>query len=67
MSVKILAVGDVVAKSGLAFLGKHLRSLIKMTGASFTVVNGENASMLGIVPEQAEEIFAAAKTPCGDA
>ncbi len=58
-TVKILAVGDVVAKSGLAYLQKHLRSLIKMTGASFTVVNGENASQLGLTPEQAEDMFAA--------
>ncbi len=57
MSVKVLAVGDVVAKSGLAYLKKHLRSLVKMTGAAFTVVNGENASQLGVTPEQAEDIF----------
>ena len=59
MSVKVLAVGDVVAKSGLAYLKKHLRSLVKMTGAAFTVVNGENASQLGVTPEQAEDIFTA--------
>lgn len=59
MSVKILAVGDVVAPKGISYLAKHLKSLIKMTGAAFTVVNGENASQLGITPDQAEDIFAA--------
>ena len=59
MSVKILAVGDVVAPRGLDYLSKHLKKLIKTTGAAFTVVNGENASQLGITPDQAEDIFAA--------
>ena len=57
MSVKILAVGDVVAQKGVDYLAAHLRSLIKITGASFTVVNGENASQLGITPKQAKEIL----------
>lgn len=59
MSVKILAVGDVVAPRGLDYLSKQLKKLIKTTGAAFTVVNGENASQLGITPDQAEDIFAA--------
>ena len=59
MSVKILAVGDVVAPKGVSYLAKHLKSLIKTSGAAFTVVNGENASQLGITPDQAEDIFAA--------
>lgn len=59
MSVKILAVGDVVAPSGLDYLCAHLKSLIKIKGVSFTVVNGENASQLGITPRQADDIFSA--------
>ena len=59
MSIKILAVGDVVAPKGVSYLAKRLKSIIKMTGAAFTVVNGENASQLGITPDQAEDIFAA--------
>lgn len=59
MTVKILAVGDVVAPRGVAYLARNLKKLIKATGAAFTVVNGENASQLGITPEQAEDIFAA--------
>lgn len=59
MLVNILAIGDVVGKSGLDFLTKHLGSLIKMKSVAFTVVNGENASNLGITSPQAEEIFLA--------
>lgn len=59
MLVNILAIGDVVGKSGLDFLTKHLGSLIKMKSISFTVVNGENASNLGITSQQAEDIFLA--------
>lgn len=57
MLVNILAVGDVVGKSGLDFLKAHLGSIIKMKSASFTVVNGENASNAGVTPHQAEDIF----------
>lgn len=57
MSVRILAVGDVVSRSGIDFLGKNLRSLIKFKKIDFTVVNGENAAMLGITPDQADELF----------
>lgn len=59
MLVNILAVGDVVGKSGLDFLKMHLGSIIKMKSVSFTVVNGENASNLGIIPSQADEILMA--------
>jgi len=55
--VNILAVGDVVNESGLRFLKKKLRSLQRMTGADFTVVNGENVSGTGITPRQADEVL----------
>ena len=55
--VNILAVGDVVSREGLACLCRHLPSIIAMKQIDFTVVNGENAAMLGITPAQAEEIF----------
>ena len=57
MDYKILAVGDVVGTPGLDFLAKHLRRLKKETAADFCIVNGENASSIGITPRQAEEIF----------
>ena len=55
--MKLLAIGDVVGKSGLDFLCDKLRGVKRYYDASFTVVNGENASNLGITPQQAELIF----------
>jgi len=57
MGINILAVGDVASKSGLDCLKRHLPSIIKRKEISFTVVNGENAAVLGITPDMAEEIF----------
>lgn len=59
MTVNILAVGDVCGKPGIDFLHSHLKSVIKMKKIDFTVVNGENANVVGITPAQAESIFAA--------
>lgn len=59
MELNILAVGDVVGDSGLAFLRRHLPSLRKLHDVHFTVVNGENAACNGLLPRQAEDIFAA--------
>lgn len=59
MIVNILAVGDVVGKPGLLILERRLRSIQKIKEISFTVVNGENASGIGITQEQAESIFSA--------
>ena len=55
--MRILSVGDVVSETGLRFLRQKLRGLIRLTGADFTVVNGENACGTGILPRQAEEIL----------
>jgi len=57
MLVNILAVGDVVGKSGLDCLRRRLPSVIAMKGVQFTVVNGENAAVLGLTPDMAEAIF----------
>ena len=57
MELTVLAVGDVVAPSGLQYLKKHLRSLRRLHGVDFCVVNGENASMVGLTPEQADQMF----------
>lgn len=57
MEFKILAVGDVVGAPGMERIRRHLRQLKKRTGADFVVVNGENASVVGITPEQAETIL----------
>ena len=57
MEFKVLAVGDVVGEPGMNRIRKDLRWLARKTGADFTVVNGENASVVGITPDQAEEIL----------
>ena len=57
MILNILAVGDVVGDGGLDCLNRHLRELKKLKNIHFTVVNGENASGVGILPRQARAIF----------
>ena len=57
MLLHLLAVGDVVGEGGLGYLAGHLRSLKKLRAVDFTVVNGENASGVGILPRQAQAIF----------
>ena len=59
MLYRILAVGDVVGRSGVQFLKKHLHSVQKNYAIQFTVVNGENAQMAGLDYEDAEAMFAA--------
>jgi metallophosphoesterase (TIGR00282 family) len=50
-------VGDVVGEAGLACLARNLRGLKRQLAVDFTVVNGENAAGMGILPRQAEEIL----------
>ena len=57
MEYHILAVGDVVGEPGLRHLEKNLRPLQKLKNIAFTVVNGENASGVGVTPEQAWRIY----------
>lgn len=57
MDFRVLCVGDVVGNPGLSEIRKNLRTLIRRTNADFTVVNGENAAVVGITPDQAEAIF----------
>ena len=57
MLANILAVGDVVGARGLKYLRRTLPELIREYKAAFTVVNGENASDVGLTPEQAEDMF----------
>ena len=59
MIYHILAIGDVVGEQGLEHLERHLRTLKKLKDLHFTVVNGENASGVGITPEQAERLYRA--------
>ena len=57
MLMNILAVGDIVGEPGLKHLERHLRTLQKLKNISFTVVNGENASGVGLTPDQAWRIY----------
>lgn len=57
MLYHILAVGDVVGEPGLRHLEKTLRPLQKLKNIHFTVVNGENASGVGLTPDQARRIY----------
>ena len=59
MEIRVLAIGDVVGDNGLDFLARHLRPLKQEKKIDFTVVNGENASGVGIVPGQAAMLFGA--------
>ncbi len=59
MEFRVLAVGDVVAASGLSYLQQRLRTAKRYCGVDFCIVNGENASNIGITPKQADAIFAA--------
>ena len=56
MEYRVLAVGDVVGEPGLRPLERHLRPLQKLKNIAFTVVNGENASGVGLTEEQAWRI-----------
>ncbi len=55
--MKILAVGDITGFPGIEYLEENLRNLQKKYEIDFTVVNGENANVVGITPRQAERIF----------
>ena len=57
MLLHLLAVGDVVGQGGLEFLDRHLRSVKKLHSVDFTVVNGENASGVGVTPRQAQAML----------
>ena len=59
MSVRILAVGDVCGHPGLDHLEKILKPYNQETDIDFTVVNGENANVVGVTPRQCDAIFRA--------
>ena len=57
MDFKVLAVGDVVGNPGMNRINYSLRYLKRKTNADFVIVNGENASVVGMTPQQAEDIL----------
>lgn len=59
MELRVLAVGDIVGEGGQDILRRRLRELRSRSDIHFTVVNGENASGVGITPAQARRILEA--------
>lgn len=59
MLFKVLAVGDITGESGVDFLRRQLGRLKREKGIDFVVANAENAAGNGLLPAQAEDIFAA--------
>ena len=57
MELKVLCVGDVVGGPGMERVRRSLRYLKRQTQADFVIVNGENASVVGMTPEQGETIL----------
>ncbi len=59
MELRLLAVGDVVGEGGQDILSRRLPELRERLGVHFVVVNGENASGVGITPAQARRVLEA--------
>ena len=57
MDFRVLAVGDVVGNPGLERVRRNLRRMKREHKVDFTVVNGENAAVVGLLPGQAEDIL----------
>ena len=57
MELKVLCVGDVVGRPGMDRICRSLRQLKRQLAADCIIVNGENAAVVGMTPEQAEDIF----------
>ena len=58
--VRILLVGDVVAKPGMEAVKRLLPGLLRSEQADFCIVNGENAEQgKGLVPTAARDLFEA--------
>lgn len=56
--MRVLAIGDVVGKSGVEIVRTVLPAYRRTMGVDFCVINGENAaSSNGITPELCEELF----------
>ena len=57
MDFKVLCVGDVVGNPGMDRVCRSLRYLKRKTGADFVIINGENAAVVGMTPQQGEDIL----------
>ena len=59
MLLNLLAVGDIVGEGGQDILARRLPGLREELDVHFAVVNGENASGVGLTPRQARNILEA--------
>ena len=58
--MKLLFVGDIVARTGRDLVRRHLRSIVEAHGIDLVIANGENAAGgAGITREIASELFKA--------
>ena len=57
MDLEVLAGGDVVGNPGRDRGRRSLRFLKRKVNADFVVVNGENAAVVGMTPQQGEDIL----------
>ena len=64
MLLNVLAVGDVASEVGLDCLHRHLRAIKKQHKVHFTVVNGENAAGIGLLPRQRKLAFPSTESAC---
>lgn len=55
----LFTVGDIVSEGGLRTLEKVLPPFRRLKGIGFTIVNGENAAGMGMLPEHAQRIYSA--------
>ena len=56
--MKILAIGDIVGQTGVAYIRANLRKIKQKYSADLVIVNGENAAEIhGIGQNDAEDIF----------
>ena len=59
MQLRVMAVGDVVGHPGMERVRRSLRFWKRTHNADFVIVNGENASVVGLTPEQADTLLEA--------
>ena len=57
MEFKVLAIGDVVCEAGLKMVRTRLPQLRRQLNVDFTIVNGENAGVVGLTPDMARDIY----------
>lgn len=53
----LMAIGDVCGQGGIDFLSNHLASLKRLYSVDVTVVNGENAAVVGATPAHIRSIY----------